>query len=95
MTAQYTRARMHGLIPPLAADAKCVDCGAGAQCYDHRDYHKPLQVEPVCRPCNVRRGVGAPFNSFLAEAMEARELQRAIEAKRDRLRAGDSEGRAA
>lgn len=35
---------------------KCVDCGRWAQVWDHRDYNKPLDVEPVCRPCNYRRG---------------------------------------
>lgn len=34
----------------------CVDCGAPAQCHDHRDYSRPLDVEPVCWSCNRRRG---------------------------------------
>lgn len=34
----------------------CVDCQAPAIEYDHRDYSKPLAVEPVCRRCNLRRG---------------------------------------
>lgn len=34
----------------------CVDCGAPARHYDHRDYNKPADVEPVCVPCNSRRG---------------------------------------
>lgn len=39
------------------ADAhSCVDCGKQARDYDHRDYLKPLDVVPVCRGCNVRRG---------------------------------------
>lgn len=37
----------------------CVDCGAFATCYDHRDYSKPLDVQPVCRSCNVKRGPAA------------------------------------
>lgn len=37
---------------------KCVDCGKRAQCYDHRDYAKPLEVNPVCRSCNKFRGPG-------------------------------------
>lgn len=36
----------------------CVDCGVRAQCYDHRDYLKPLQVDPVCFSCNKLRGEG-------------------------------------
>lgn len=39
----------------------CVDCGAQAECYDHRDYHKPLEVVPVCKGCNNRRGPGLPL----------------------------------
>ena len=34
----------------------CVDCGQPAKLYDHRDYSKPLEIEPVCRPCNTLRG---------------------------------------
>lgn len=34
----------------------CADCGGPAKEYDHRDYSKPLTVDPVCRKCNVRRG---------------------------------------
>ena len=39
-----------------ASKCKCVDCGAQAEHYDHRDYEKPLDVEPVCRKCNNARG---------------------------------------
>jgi hypothetical protein len=36
---------------------KCVDCKERqAKCYDHRYYSKPLDVEPVCRQCNAKRG---------------------------------------
>ena len=38
------------------SDFACVDCGSPASQYDHRDYSKPLSVEPVCRRCNRRRG---------------------------------------
>ena len=34
----------------------CADCGKPARCYDHRDYEKPLEVEPVCIGCNAKRG---------------------------------------
>jgi len=40
---------------------KCEDCGRDAECYDHRDYNKPLDVEPVCRQCNSIRGAGIPM----------------------------------
>ena len=45
--------RRGGLRP--AKDFACVDCGAPARHYDHRDYNKPLEVEPVCVSCNLRR----------------------------------------
>lgn len=38
----------------------CADCGGKAVEYDHRDYNKPLEVEPVCRRCNLRRGPAIP-----------------------------------
>ena len=40
---------------------KCKDCGKDAQCYDHRNYHKPLDVEAVCFSCNKKRGPGTPY----------------------------------
>lgn len=41
---------------PRPASFLCVDCGRPAAQYDHRDYTKPLDVQPVCRSCNVMRG---------------------------------------
>jgi len=37
----------------------CADCGCVAEHYDHRDYTKPLDVDPVCRKCNYKRGPAA------------------------------------
>lgn len=37
---------------------KCTDCQKQAECYDHRDYSKPMLVEPVCKRCNSSRGRG-------------------------------------
>ena len=45
-----------GILPALTGDIKCVDCGTEATCYEHRDYLKPLDVEPVCLSCNYLRG---------------------------------------
>jgi hypothetical protein len=39
-----------------ASQLVCLDCEAPAALYEHRDYRKPLHVEPVCRKCNQRRG---------------------------------------
>lgn len=49
-------AMVKGGFMPRASTLMCVDCGTNAQVYDHRDYDKPLEVEPVCRKCNARRG---------------------------------------
>jgi hypothetical protein len=46
-----------GVIPPLDGLA-CVDCGAKADQYEHRDYSAPLSVDPICRACNAKRGIG-------------------------------------
>jgi hypothetical protein len=52
-----------GLLP-RANTLMCVDCGKRAFCYDHRDYAKPLEVDPVCGRCNVLRGAGAPYTGY-------------------------------
>ena len=38
----------------------CEDCAGPATEYDHRDYSKPLDVAPVCRTCNQKRGHALP-----------------------------------
>lgn len=48
----------------------CVDCGKQACEYDHRDYNKPLQVEPVCRSCNLNRGPAIPRHGFIEHAIK-------------------------
>jgi DNA-directed RNA polymerase subunit RPC12/RpoP len=56
------RAVRAGQIPDLKASViACTDCGARANRYDHRDYAKPLVVEPVCHSCNLKRGPAAPI----------------------------------
>ena len=54
------RARANGLLP-AAKEFQCVDCGKQALDWDHRDYNKPLDVEPVCRSCNKLRGPAIPL----------------------------------
>lgn len=44
-----------GKILP-ATSYECWDCGKPADRYDHRNYDKPLDVQPVCCACNGRRG---------------------------------------
>jgi hypothetical protein len=50
---------------------KCVDCQKPAIEYDHRDYNKPLKVDPVCRRCNSVRGPAIPRKGFFTEIFEA------------------------
>lgn len=41
---------------PHPSTLSCTDCDRPAECYDHRDYDRPLDAEPVCRRCNCLRG---------------------------------------
>ena len=54
------RAILCGELLPISADTDCVDCGDRADRYDHRDYRNPLDVVPVCRSCNHKRGRALP-----------------------------------
>lgn len=54
--AKVYKAVAKGDLPKLDGSIVCVDCGGEALHYDHRDYKKPLEVEPVCRKCNYSRG---------------------------------------
>lgn len=54
------QAVLRGDIPPPQLFA-CSDCGRQASQYDHRDYTKPLKVEPVCPSCNQKRGQAYPY----------------------------------
>lgn len=56
---RVAKARREGVLADPRA-FPCTDCQGDATEYDHRDYNKPLEVEPVCRGCNVRRGRAIP-----------------------------------
>ena len=56
---EVAKAKRRGEIPS-AADFDCVDCGSPASVYDHRDYNRPLDIQPVCRSCNKKRGKAIP-----------------------------------
>lgn len=47
----------------------CSDCARPARCYDHRDYGKPLDVAPVCSPCNIKRSHAKPLNPLIVSAV--------------------------
>ncbi len=55
---QLIRTEVRAGRMPRANTHGCTDCHAPATCYDHRDYHFPLRVEPVCSSCNKKRGPG-------------------------------------
>lgn len=55
-----------GKLPSLSRNViGCTDCYGRAECYDHHDYTKLLDVEPVCRRCNVARGktINSPYHT--------------------------------
>lgn len=45
---------------PHPQSLQCFDCDNPAYAYEHRDYRKPLDVQPVCQGCNNRRGPALP-----------------------------------
>jgi len=54
---KVSRAIYKGLLPRLSIEVVlCIDCGERAFIYEHRDYDKPLEVDPVCHRCNSKRG---------------------------------------
>ena len=55
-TAEVTKAVRNGRLDSPKT-LTCADCGKAARDYDHRDYTKPLEVEAVCHPCNLKRPV--------------------------------------
>lgn len=61
------------LRPP--SERLCADCGKRAHCYDHRDYSRALDVDPVCIACNWKRGHGAPATGGLFTRLLAAHLQ--------------------
>jgi len=57
-SATVKKAVDYGVLPRLDGTVYCKDCGDIADRYDHRDYDKPLEVDPVCGACNNLRGYG-------------------------------------
>ena len=56
---RWGHAKTAGLVPAIQGQ-KCVDCDDWATEYDHRDYRRYMDVEPVCQLCNAKRGQGFP-----------------------------------
>lgn len=66
-----SKAKASGELAPLDGQL-CADCARPAQCYDHRDYSRPLDVEPVCFSCNVIRGHAKPIDQGIVLGMFSR-----------------------
>lgn len=58
--------RFGDLLDLKKVEVPCADCKSRAVEYDHRDYMKPLQVDPVCKSCNAARGEGANKSRAIA-----------------------------
>jgi len=72
-TAKVVKAIKLGTIKAISSETKCVDCGKPARDYDHRYYGNPLDVVPVCRACNQKRGPALDVHQFyLASNAELR-----------------------
>lgn len=54
----------------------CVDCGNRAFDYDHRHYLSPLDVVPVCRSCNIKRGPAVDIHRFIIDFYGANMFQK-------------------
>lgn len=66
--AAVSKAVKAGLLVNLkTAHVKCTDCDKRAVAYDHRDYRKPLDVQPVCNSCNMLRGPAIDIAHVYAE----------------------------
>ena len=77
---QYISYAVRTKIVPRAKDCICIDCGKSAYCYDHRDYSKPTEIEPVCGRCQGLRGPGLPYPITTAKliGLYEKELQQAF-----------------
>ena len=62
-----------GAILPAKGQV-CVDCGAPATRLDHRYYLQPLNVEPVCAGCNIRRGPPIDVKAFVAKQLRTEKV---------------------
>ena len=74
----------HGM--PSAKSFSCVDCGNPAFDYDHRRYKAPLDVVPVCRPCNLKRGPAIDVQELVADSLgvSVEELPNKVNGMKDR-----------
>lgn len=64
--SEVSKAVKRGELVP-ATHFVCTDCGAPATEYEHRNYRRPLDVDPVCRSCNIKRGPADDVAEAVAE----------------------------
>jgi len=75
------RAKKRGQIAEIGPGMLCFYCSVQATEYDHRDYNKPLDVDPVCHSCNLLLGPAIPWDGVeVCEINQTRniEVQKAI-----------------
>lgn len=65
---KVSKAIKAGILRKLDGSIKCVDCGKIAVHYDHRDYRKPLKVDPVCAYCNHHRYEASDIKKYRTES---------------------------
>lgn len=58
-----------GVLMP-ASMFRCDDCAEWATGWEHRDYSKPLEVDPTCGSCNLLRGPAVISSSFSSYSQE-------------------------
>ena len=69
----YLTVKVGGLTNLKLVYIACTDCKTcRAVNYEHRDYTKPLNIDPVCQSCNLKRGKARritpeEFNQLLAK----------------------------
>lgn len=63
------KAIKQGRLNKLDGSVLCVDCKEPAIHYDHRDYGKPLDVQPVCGSCNCKRGSASDIVALLKKTV--------------------------
>lgn len=68
--AAVQRAKERGELTWLPDGTPCVDCGEEAMVYDHREYARPLDVDPVCISCNKLRGPAIDSGALLPHPAE-------------------------
>jgi hypothetical protein len=75
-----------GMLPSLTMICiPCMDCGERATCWEHRDYARPLDVQPTCHSCNLLRGHAAhPDYVYTTSPKKSYGKKVAVQTKRKR-----------